>query len=167
MPRIKAEFKELARLNRNLRTLAKDAEKVAKFALYDGADLAADELRASVRGLSRVSDAAGIQAWRKGAPSILTVSQKNGLLAGLGISRMKGKGASIDLKVGFDGYNSVVTHRWPKGQPNVMIAASCEHGSSAMLEQPFIRPAYERCAAQVRAKMQETASEQISKILDE
>ena len=166
MAKVKVELKELSRLNRNLGILSKDAVKVAKFSLYDGATIAADELRTSVAGLSRVSDVAAIGAWKKGVPSLICVSQKNGLLNGLGVSKMKNQGASINLKVGFDGYNSIRTRRWPNGQPNIMIAASCEHGSSAMLEQPFIRAAYRRCAAQVRAKMEETAGQQISEILD-
>ena len=168
MPKVKYEFKELRRLNRNLQTLAKDAEKVMKFSLYDGAKIAADELRTSVDDLARVTDAEAIQAWMTRTPSLISVSQKNGLRNGLGISPMKvGPNLKIHVKVGFSGYNEVVTHRWPNGQPNVMIAASCEHGSSAMLEQPFIRTAYVSCAGRVVKQMKETAKKEISEILDE
>ena len=168
MPKVKCEFKELRRLNRNLQILSEDAEKVMKFSLYEGAKIAADELRVSVDNLGRVSDAAAIQAWMTLTPSIISVSQKNGLRAGLGISKMKvGPHLKIRLKVGFSGYNEVITRRWPQGQPNVMIAASCEHGSSAMLAQPFIRPAYERCAGRIKNEMEKTAKKEISKILDE
>lgn len=167
MPKLEPiNWKELDAFARNLGKLGDEAEKICKMALYDGAAVAANALRNSVNGLSRVPDVEGINAARKGVPTILTVSQKNGLRNGLGISPMKMKGRIISVKVGFDGYNSVKTKRWPNGQPNVMIAASCEHGSSAMLEQPFIAPTFRANSAQMQRAMVKTATDQISKILD-
>ena len=43
--------------------------------------------------------------------------------------------------MGFDGYNHIKTRKYPKGQPNVMIAASVESGSSEQQKYPFVRPA--------------------------
>lgn len=166
MPKLSVNLKDLDAFERNLRKLGNEGKGICKMALYDGAAVAANALRNSVNGLSRVPDVEGINAARKGVPTILTVSQKNGLRNGLGISPMKMKGRIISVKVGFDGYNSVKTKRWPNGQPNVMIAASCEHGSSAMLEQPFIAPTFRANSAQMQRAMVKTATDQISKILD-
>lgn len=167
MPKMTVDLYGMKNFQRNLRTLANDAQKVMKFSLFDGAAIAGDELRAAVNGLDRVTDAAAIQAWLHGVPTILCVSQKNGLRAGLGITPMKVNGKEISVKIGFDGYNQIATRRWPNGQPNQMIAASCEHGSSAMLEQPFIRPAYRSCAARIRSAMEAAAKKKIEEILDE
>lgn len=165
MPKMSVDFTELQDFNRKLTILAKDAEKVLKFSLFDGAGIAADELRKSVDGLARVPDVVAINAWRRGTPGLISVSQKNGLRNGLGISHMRIKGKTISVKAGFDGYNDVMTRRWPKGQPNIMIAASCEHGSSAMLEQPFIRPTFYRCRARIVLQMEETAQKKIQEII--
>lgn len=167
MPKIRSSFKELEKLNRDLRTLAADAEKVLKYSLFDGAKVAADELRSSVDGLTCIKDTESIAAWRSKTPTILNASQKAGLQNGLGINPMRSSGAVISVKIGFDGYNSIVTRRWPRGQPNIMIAASCEHGSSAMLEQPFIRPAFVSCRNRIVAEMEQTCKKKITEILDE
>ncbi len=166
MARVRYDFKQLRHFNENLRELAKEAEGVMKFSLYDGLDVAADELRAGVKALRTVSDREAVRAYRTRTPTILSESQKQGLLDGLGVSPMKSRGEGVDSKVGFSDYNSVVTRRWPKGQPNIMIAASCEHGSSAMLEQPFIRHAYQRCAHRITDAMEKAATKKIEEILD-
>ena len=166
MPKVTADLKQLRHFNENLRTLAEDAEKICKMSLYDGMTIAADELRKSVEGLRTVSNAQALAAYQRKEPTILSDRQKAALAAGLGVSPMRKRGQAIDNKVGFEGYNDVVTRRWPSGQPNQMIAASCEHGSSAMLAQPFIRPAFERCRERIVKRMTDTATEEIEKILD-
>lgn len=165
MPKIRAKVKELDIWERSLKKLAAGSAPVCKAALFDGAKVAADELHAAVDGLGRVSDVEAINAARRGEPSILSVSQKNGLRAGLGVSPHRLRGKVWSVKIGFDGYNGVVTRRWPKGQPNRMIAASCEHGSSGMLEQPFIRPTFTRCSRQIQSAMMKKATAKIDEAL--
>ena len=167
MPKLKCEFKEMKRFERNILEMSRDTAKILKPAVFDGARVAANALRETVSGLACVTDAQAIMAWRAGTPSLISFSQKQGLLAALGIAKMKSKGFSFNTRTGFDGYNDVVTRRWPLGQPNVMIAASCEHGSSAMLAQPFVDPAYKLCEAAVREVMEETAQKKIEEILDQ
>ena len=165
MPKVKAKFKELAAFNRKLQILASDAETIMRWSLYDGAAVAANAMRASIGGLRTVSDAESLQAYRRRQPAILSVRQKAGLLGGLGIAPMKGTTDGVNVRIGFDGYNDIRTERWPNGQPNIMIAASCEHGSSAMLEQPFIRPAFESARGTIVDAMEETAHKKIEEIL--
>lgn len=165
MPKITAKVKDLDLWARSLEELAGKSSNVCKAALFDGAKIAADELHEAVNGLGRVPDVVAINAARRGEPSLLSVSQKIGLSKGLGVSPHKLRGKIWSVKIGFDGYNGVVTRRWPKGQPNRMVAASCEHGSSAMLEQPFIRPSFERCKGQIRQAMILAATEKINDFL--
>ena len=169
MPKVKTNISALKQLNKNMSDLvaAANVTKVCKFSLYEGASVAADELRKSVNGLQRVTDVEAIHGWEKMTPTLISVSQKNGLRAGLGVTKIRTRGGVWSVRIGFDGYNSVVTKRWPNGQPNQMIAASCEHGSSAMLEQPFIRFTFQRCEEALKKALEDKAKEKIEEILNE
>ena len=167
MPKVRIDISGLDFMERQFNLLASEATTVAVRAVYDGAGVSADALRGAVDGLARVSDKAAMGAWRKRVPSLLSVSQKNGLREGLGIAPMKIENDSVNTKVGFDGYNSVVTKRWPFGQPNQMIAAVCNHGdSSTMIRQPFISTTAEGSSSAIRAAMIKAATEEITKILE-
>lgn len=73
--------------------------------------------------------------------SRLSEEQKKGLLDGFGVSRMQDDSGYKNVKLGFDGYNSVKTKKYPNGQPNVLIARVTESGSSYQQKTPFVRPA--------------------------
>lgn len=167
MPKISVDVAELDLLGRDLRAVGRRADGVAKRALFQGARVAADALRQSVDSLERVTDAQVINSWKKGVPTVLSVSQKNGLRDSLGISPFKTKDGAVRTSVGFSGYNDIKTKRWPNGQPNIMVAASCEHGSSAMLEQPFIRPTYLHSSTAIQRAMWEGATQKITEIMEE
>lgn len=144
-----------------------EKREVAARAAYAGAGVAADALRGAVEGLSRISDYAAINAHRRGEACLISVSQKNGLREGLGITPMRIKPLRVNVKVGFDGYNDVVSAKWPNGQPNRMIAASCEHGASYMIPQPFIGLTREAYGWAIVLAMKEEATETINRILSE
>lgn len=167
MPRVRIDISGLDYLERQLTLLSKEATTVAARAVYAGAGVAADALRGAVEGLQRVPDVAAMGAWRKGVPSMLSVSQKNGLREGLGIAPFKFLSSSVNTKVGFSGYNSVRTKRWPNGQPNQVIAAVVNHGNSnTMIRQPFITVTAESEASNIRVAMIQAATEKITEILE-
>lgn len=159
-------FDELDLFNRKLDLLAQDAVKIGKFALYDGAKVAADALRDAVDSLNRVTDVEAINTLKKGGQSLISVKQKNGLRNGLGISKMRIKNGTLSVVIGFNGYNTVAGGPYPKGQPNRMIAASCEGGSSKMIAQPFVKPTFEAKRADIIKAMCNTATDMIDEILD-
>lgn len=159
-------FNNLHVFNRRLDACRDQAKRVAKCALFDGADVAADSLRAAVDGLARVPDVVAINTLRKGGQSLISVSQKNGLRAGLGIAKMKDAGDKISVKIGFAGYNSVAGGPWPSGQPNQMIAGSCEGGSSKMIRQPFIAPTFNSHRIDILRAMMRTGTRIIDEIMD-
>lgn len=112
------------------------AEPEIKQAVYVGGGIVADAVRASIKDLPA----------RKGsfkAPPVsgVTNSQRQGLLDGLGISRMKNDGGFINVHIGFDGYNSTVSDNWPQGVPNALVARSVESGTSWLKKHPFVAPA--------------------------
>lgn len=115
-------------------------EEISRRAIYEGADVLADEIRKSIERLN-TSDGR------------VTDYEKEGLLEGLGIARMRKNGTIIDAKIGMDGYNHHPTKKYPKGQPNAMIARSIEKGTSFRRPQPFISNTVERCRAQAENAM--------------
>ena len=48
----------------------------------------------------------------------------------MGISPIKHDGDYINAKVGFDGYGSIPTKKYPKGVPNQLVARSVNSGTS-------------------------------------
>jgi hypothetical protein len=64
------------------------------------------------------------------------------------------------------GYNNVITKKYPKGQPNNMIARSCESGSSSMIKQPFMRTAVNASRSRAEQKMAEILTAEIKKKME-
>lgn len=109
-------------------------------AVYEMAKVVADSVRSGIQALPTVSNRANIATYKKGY-SRLSDEEKQGLLDGFGVSPMQDDGGYINVKLGFDGYNSVKTKKYPQGQPNALIARVTESGSSYREKTPFIRPA--------------------------
>lgn len=112
-------------------------------AVYDMAKVVADKVRASIEALPAVPNAANVATARRDGDGKTRLSEpeKQGLLDGFGVSPMQDDGGYINVKLGFDGYNSVKTHKYRDGQPNALIARVTESGSSYREKTPFIRPA--------------------------
>lgn len=134
-------------------------------AVYDMAKVVADKVRAGIEALPaaqkgktsyRVSD-----HW---VMSRLSDEQKKGLLDGFGVSPMQDDGGYINVKLGFDGYNSVKTKKYPQGQPNALIARVTESGSSYREKTPFIRPAVNASRKQAEAAGREIIDKKIAEI---
>ena len=147
-----------------LRKLGENTTPVCKAAVYAGAKVIADEIKQATRGLDRVTDAEAMAAYRERRPTKISVSQKNGLVKSLGIAPITDKYGIVSTKIGFDGYNDVKTERWPNGQPNALIARACESGSSAMLKQPFARPATQRKKDAALEAMKQAADRELEKL---
>ena len=147
-----------------LRKLGENTEPVCKAAVYAGAKVIADEIRQATSGLNRVTDAEAMAAYHEKKPVKISVSQKIGLVKSMGIAPIMDKYGVVSTKIGFDGYNDVKTERWPNGQPNALIARACESGSSAMLKQPFVRPAIQRKKDAALEAMKQAADRELEKL---
>ena len=150
-----------------LRKLGEATTPVCEAAVYAGAAVVADAIKQSTLGLDRVTDAEALASYQAGTPTKISVTQKIGLVKSLGITKIRNKYGVISAKVGFDGYNDVKTKKFPKGQPNVLVARGVESGSSAKLKSPFVRPAVNRVRSKAEAAMAEAADQEIQKILNE
>lgn len=109
-------------------------------AVYDMAKVVADKVRANIEALPAVSNEANIATYREGY-SRLSEPEKQGLMDGFGVSPLQDDRGYRNVKLGFDGYNSIKTKKYPQGQPNALIARVTESGSSYREKTPFIRPA--------------------------
>lgn len=109
-------------------------------AVYEMAKVVADKVRANIEALPAVSNEANIATYREGY-SRLSEPEKQGLMDGFGVSPLQDDSGYRNVKLGFDGYNSVKTKKYPQGQPNALIARVTESGSSYREKTPFIRPA--------------------------
>lgn len=132
-------------------------------AVYEMAKVVADSVRSGIQALPTVSNQANIATYKKGY-SRLSDEEKQGLLDGFGVSPMQDDGGYINVKLGFDGYNSVKTKKYPNGQPNALIARVTESGSSYRDKTPFIRPAVNASRKQAEAAGREIIDKKIAEI---
>ncbi len=132
-------FKGLEEYEQKLSLLAQDTEQICGAAIYEGASIVADEIKAGIRSLPRKTG----------------VTQK-GLEEGFGISKLREDSGFYNVKLGFEGYNA-------NGEPNVMMARIMESGTSKVPKHPFVRPAVNRAKAAAQDKMAAVLDEEIEK----
>lgn len=138
-------------------------DEVIGEAVYEMAKVVADKVRSSIQALPTVRNEANIATYKKGY-SRLSDKEKQGLLDGFGISPLQEDSGFVNVKLGFDGYNSVKTKKYPQGQPNALIARVTESGSSYREKTPFIRPAVNASKKQAEAAGRAKFDERIAAI---
>lgn len=109
-----------------LQNLEYNCREVIGEAIYVGAGLVADAVKANIKGLP---------------PTAANGLEKAGLIDGFGIAKMRDENGYFNVKLGFTGYNKIKTKKYPGGQPNSVIARSIESGSSWRSSYPFVAPA--------------------------
>lgn len=145
-----------------LADLEENTEDIIKNGIYEGAAVVISTIRNATASLP-VDEGHGTPSHKLNGVSRI---QKAGLLNGLGIAPMKEDGMGWNTKIGFDGYNSVKTHKYPGGQPNALIARSIESGTSFRAPHPFVAPAARKAKAAAEKAMEvaiDTAIEAIVK----
>ena len=126
------------------------ADEIAGRAIYKGADIVANAIKANIQALPA---------------SACTVVEKAGLLSGFGIARKQEQGGYINVKAGFDGYNDNVTAKYPHGKPNSMIARSIEGGTSWKPKHPFVGPAVRATKDAAERAMAEEINKSLNQIM--
>lgn len=106
--------------------------------IYPGAEIMGDAIKAATAGIP-VDDtlfrfSAQYGRLRRG----ITSRQKKALIDSMGIAEIKKNWFGYNVKIGWDGYNDIVTERWENGQPNAMIARSLNSGTSFLQKYPFV-----------------------------
>lgn len=165
MPRV--EVKGIDEYISTLNRVSKNTEEVLNKALYEGAGVMANEIKNNIEALPAVTEDYNLNAYKKGEKSKLSIKQKKGLLNSLGIAPFDVKNGVIDTHIGFDGYNDIKTKKYPKGQPNQLIARIVESGSSYMNKTPFIRKAVKNGKAKTEEAMAKVIDDEINRLKKE
>lgn len=147
-----------------LSQLVANADALSKQAIYEGAKVAADAIKAEIGALPEGE----YHILKKGQKfGYVPTRQKEALQKGLGIAAMeRDKNGDWNAKIGFNGYGSnTETKKYPKGLPVAMLARSVESGSSVRNKTPFVRPAMQKAKNKILAAMERTVDEAITKIV--
>ncbi len=142
-----------------LSRLATGSSAIAKKAIYVGAEIVADKIKANINALPE-DKFRRLKADEKfkGVPSV----QKEDLKNGFGITPMKrDEAGNWNARVGFDGYGKNTTAAYPSGLPNQLLARAVESGSSVRKKTPFVRPAVNETKAAVIEAMGRVIDEEI------
>ena len=136
-------------------------EKVIGPAIYAGAKVAADAIQSAISSIPVDNGFGTVDHPQNG----INAKQKAALHNSFGIAKMRNDDGFYNVKLGFDGYNDIKTKRWPKGQPNAMIARSVERGTSWLRPYKFIKKAMNSARKQVIGVMQTEVDKGIYEIL--
>lgn len=159
----KFQFHGLEEYAQMLQEIGANTQEICGAGVYVMADIIADKVRQNIMSLSAVPDIEGLAAWKENRKAQLTYSEKEGLIDGFGISPMQNDNGYWNVKLGFAGYNSVKTKKYPQGQPNVMVARAIESGSSVRDKTPFVRPAVASTQKKAVEKCKEVIDQEIEK----
>jgi len=143
--------------------LGEKAPEVTKKAVYAGTKVVADEIRKNISALP-----AEKSRYLRGGDKFSGVpeQQKKDLLDSLGITPISvDRNGNTNAKVGFDGYGSIPTKKYPKGLPNQLLARSIESGSSVRQKRPFVRPAVNAAKKKAQEEMGRVVESEIKKLM--
>ncbi len=146
-----------------LSQLASGADDVAKKAIYQAAKIVADKISANIAALPTES-----YRYLRGGDKFSGVPEreKNDLKESFGVTPIQQNAdGDWNVKIGFDGYGSTPTKKYPKGLPNQLLARSIESGSSVRQKRPFVRPAVNAVKKQAINEMHAVIDEEIQKII--
>lgn len=140
-------------------------DEVIGEAVYEMAKVVADKVRANIQALNAAPKGkTTYYVTETMIKSQLSEEQKKGLLEGFGVAPLQNDDGYLNVKLGFDGYNSIKTKKYPKGQPNALIARVTESGSGYREKTPFMRPAVNATRRQAVKVAQVTIDEKIQAI---
>lgn len=138
---------------KDLEKVSKDVTKIMEETLLEGANVAADSLRSTAKGL-RTADK---YAWGN-QKRYASKAEKAELLANMGYSPEGTKGSLIDRKAGFEGYTK-------KGFPIPKLANFINVGAGYQLKQPFLDTATSKARKTAKERMNKKIDEEINKRL--
>lgn len=160
--RMKVNITGFEAVQRMFSDMENDLTAAVNAALFDGAKIAADEVKAGLQALPIQEDKNGNAPYvPKGGARLngITSKQKEDLIASMGIATFrKGNRGETSTSIGFDGYGRS-TWKGGKPLPNQVLMREVESGTSWMNKHPVIRQAVTRTKDAIKAKMSETFKE--------
>lgn len=160
----KLKFEGMDAYISKIAALANSTDFVTKPAVYDGASVLHKAIKSEIQQLP--TD----EVWRYPSPTYpapkgIKEAQKQGLLEGLGFTKMESKNGVVNVKVGFGGYNNLSTERFPGGEPNALVARELVKGTSRIPRNNFVKKGANNAKQQAKAAMIKTAEAQINKAM--
>ena len=150
--------KGLEKYIRQLGDLEFQSTEMTGKAVYKGAGIVADAIKKSIDDIpERVGK----------SPKGIYKDQREGLKDGLGIAPMRNDNGYLNVKIGFDGYNSHVTKSFPKGQPNAMVARAVNSGTSFAQKDPFVDKTVRKVKQEAETAMQTVIDLNIKAIMED
>lgn len=118
-----------------------NSDDIAGHIVYEGAKVMADALKTAIGKIPEAEeDSRGNPVRNKqGKIKGITKQQRKDLENGFGITKAEKTPDGINVKVGFGGYGSTKTRRYPKGLPNEMLARAVTSGTSFRVKSPVLR----------------------------
>lgn len=160
----KANVKGTEDVSKMLVALGKAGDAIGKMAVYDGAAVIADEIRKQINALPEQD----FKYLKDGEQfGVITPQDKEDLANSLGIDQIERAAEGIRTVVGFAGYGSHPTKKYPKGLPMPLLARAIESGSSVRAKRPFVRKAVNAKRKVAKQKMIETGERLIQQTLNE
>lgn len=158
-------FKGIWEYCKVLEKLKDEKNDVIKSAVYRGAAIVADEIKAGLKTLPIEEGPNGLPPVGTPEKKLKGVSrrQKADLIDSFGLAPIRNDNGYIQTKAGVEGYGSVPTRNYPKGTPNVALMRSIESGTSFREKHPIFRQATNRAKKRAVAAMQESLDEQLGK----
>jgi len=132
--------------------------------IYPGGKLMSDGVKKAMLGIPTNDHLFSFATQHKRSRTGITTRQKAALIESFGIAEMRSNIHGWNVKLGFDGYNDIVSERWPKGQPNAMIARSLNSGTSFLNAYPFMDTAVANYANVTVKAIEEQFDKEIAKI---
>lgn len=142
-----------------LERLDKQSDAYIEAAVKAGANAGADIVRTYVESIPTDD---GYSDHKSGIATI----QKKGLLDSFGVTPIRTDKNFTNMKLGFDGYNGLISKRWPKGQPNAMVARAAESGTSFMSKTSFMTKAQRAAAPVAIEEMRRVIDDRIKAIMN-
>lgn len=159
----KLTMKGLEEYERKLLQLKNVSRECIGEAIYEGAGVVADKVKAAIGTIP--IDERHANASKGEMLNGITQVQKQGLMDGFGIARLKDENGFLHVKLGFSGYNGARTKNYPAGQPNSMIARSVNSGCSFRARFPFVDQAVNASKAQAEQAMIKKFDEKIKDVM--
>lgn len=145
-----------------LNKLGANSQGQIKRAVYSGAGVVLKQVENAIQNLPTQKH----HYVKNGQINAISPEQKQGLLSGLGATKMQNDNGYIHTKIGFDGYNSIKSKAYPNGQPNALIARAIESGTSQRPKTRFVTNATKAAKAAAEKAMAEQFDQDIKKIME-
>lgn len=129
------------------------ADGMAGLAIYEGAKIVADAIRANISAMPTTEDYTHGSERRDPLPV-----EKSGMLAGLGISKKSVDGGFINVKIGMHGYNKM-------NRPNVVVIRTFEAGNSFCSRLAPVARAVRATRAAAEAAIKAKIEEELQKMM--